>query len=105
MLVNIADRVDVIEPVAKFTALLEGTPGVGSIFNTGLEYWQPNPDVTYDLIWVQWCATYLDDESLVRFLERCMSVLSPDQGVIVLKENLSSSGEDFNEEYDGSVTR
>jgi protein N-terminal methyltransferase len=105
LLTSIADKVDVIEPVAKFTASLEGNPDVGNIFNTGLEYWEPLPDVIYDLIWIQWCATYLDDESLIKFLERCMSVLNPDQGVIVVKENLSSSGEDFTEEYDGSVTR
>lgn len=104
-MLSIADAVDLIEPVARFTILLRNNPAVGNIFTTGLEYWQPIPDVIYDLIWVQWCATYLNDEALVQFLERCSEVLEPAQGVIVLKENLSSSNQDYSEQYDGSVTR
>lgn len=105
LLVNIAEQVDVIEPVAKFTALLGSNPRIGNIFNTGLEYWQPIPDTTYDLIWIQWCATYLNDDSLIQFLQRCTQVLEPGHGMIVLKENLSSTSEEIHEEYDGSVTR
>lgn len=100
-----ADRVDVIEPVAKFTAELEGKPGVGDIFNVGLEGWQPAQGVLYDLIWTQWCVGHLDDKSLVEYLERCRNVLNPDGGIIVVKENLSTWGADKFDETDGSVTR
>lgn len=100
-----ADQVDVIEPVAKFTSKLAEKPGVGEIFNVGLEHWFPAAGVVYDLIWIQWCVPYLDDDSLVQFLQRCKAVLNPDGGVIVLKENLSPWGADKHDEREGSVTR
>ncbi|RSL61702.1 hypothetical protein CEP54_006045 [Fusarium duplospermum] len=105
LLLHVADRVDVIEPVAKFTAALEGKPGVRDIFNVGLEGWQPTQGVIYDLIWTQWCVGHLDDKSLVEYLERCKAVLNPDGGIIVVKENLSTWGADKFDETDGSVTR
>ena len=105
LLTKIAHVVDVIEPVAKFTSVLKDNPGIGKVFTTGLEYWKPSPGILYDLVWIQWCATYIEDPSLVLFLQRCKSVLSSEKGVIVFKENLSGSDEDYREEYDGSLTR
>ncbi|CAM1501224.1 Fc.00g103860.m01.CDS01 [Cosmosporella sp. VM-42] len=105
LLLQIAERVDVVEPVAKFTAALEGKPGVGDILNIGLEEWQPAEGVQYDLIWTQWCVNHLSDAQLVRFLKRCKTVLNPVGGVIVLKENTSTSGEDLFDETDSTVTR
>lgn len=116
MLVDIAETVDVIEPIAKFTASLKGKPGVGEVFNIGLEEWEPAGDEMYDLIWNQWCVGHLTDLQLVEYLVRCKSVLSPGgggeagedgrvAGVIVVKENLSTSGEDLFDELDSSVTR
>ncbi|KAK3377559.1 alpha-N-methyltransferase NTM1 [Podospora didyma] len=105
LLVDVAEQVDVIEPVAKFTAGLEGKPGVRSIYNIGLEEWEVAEDVQYDLVWIQWCVGHLTDEQLVQFLERCKTALEPDAGFIVLKENNSSSGVDVFDEIDSSVTR
>lgn len=105
LLDGIAEQVDVVEPIAKFTAALQGKAGVRRIFNMGLEDWQPAEGDQYDLIWVQWCAGHLNDKQLVRFLERCKSALNPDHGVIVLKENNSTSGEDEFDDMDSSVTR
>ncbi|UPL01005.1 hypothetical protein LCI18_011939 [Fusarium solani-melongenae] len=105
LLLHVADRVDVIEPVAKFTAALEGIPGVGDIFNVGLEGWHATQGVLYDLIWTQWCVGHLDDKSLVEYLERCKDALNPDGGIIVVKENLSTWRADKFDEADGSVTR
>ncbi|KAK5998032.1 Alpha N-terminal protein methyltransferase 1 [Cladobotryum mycophilum] len=105
LLVDVAEQVDVVEPVAKFTEGLHGKPGVRNVFNIGLEEWQPAEGVQYDLIWVQWCLGHLTDQQLVEFLERCKGTLNPDGGVIVVKENLSSSGIDFFDEVDSSVTR
>ncbi|KAK3359635.1 alpha-N-methyltransferase NTM1 [Lasiosphaeria hispida] len=104
LLVEVAEHVDVIEPVAKFTAELQGKKGVRTIFNQGLEDWQPTADIQYDLIWVQWCVGHLTDEQLVAFLERCGVVLSSG-GVIVVKENNSTTGEDDFDEVDSNVTR
>ncbi|KAK7588566.1 hypothetical protein V3481_007590 [Fusarium oxysporum f. sp. vasinfectum] len=103
LLLDVAETVDIIEPVAKFTAGLVDTPGVGQIHNIGLQEWQPQ-DVQYDLIWTQWCAGQIPDVLLIQYLERCASALAP-AGIIIVKENLSTSGEDTYDEVDSSVTR
>ncbi|KAK5660974.1 hypothetical protein OQA88_12350 [Cercophora sp. LCS_1] len=105
LLLPFTPQVDIIEPIAKFTASI--APQVRRVFNIGLESWVPDPsDIKYDLIWIQWCVGHLTDSQLVSFLERCKSALDADrEGVIVLKENLSTSGEDVFDEEDSSVTR
>ncbi|CAK7218852.1 hypothetical protein SBRCBS47491_003645 [Sporothrix bragantina] len=115
MLLDIAEEVDVIEPVAKFTAALEGKAGVRRIFNTGLEGWSPEADGVdggeggasppqYGLVWTQWCTGYLNDEQFVEYLRRCRTVLEPN-GVVVVKENLTTTGVDDFDVQDSSVTR
>ncbi|KAL8294965.1 hypothetical protein RB597_008373 [Gaeumannomyces tritici] len=105
LLVEVADAVDAIEPVAKFVAPLQEVMGVRNVFNVGLEGWSPIEGTLYDLIWVQWCVGYLTDEQLVAFMKRCRAALNPDGGVMVVKENLSTSGIDALDEVDGCVTR
>ncbi|KAL7914049.1 alpha-N-methyltransferase NTM1 [Trichoderma velutinum] len=104
LLLPIAEQVDVIEPVAKFTEALQTKPGVRTVFNVGLQDWRPTEDVRYDLIWVQWCVGHLTDIQLVEFLVRCQEVLNP-EGVIVIKENQSTRGSDVFDDEDSSVTR
>lgn len=91
--------------MAKFTAALQGKPGVRNIFNVGLEDWRPKEGDQYDLIWIQWCVGYLDDEQLVAYLKRCKEVLTPKTGVIVIKENIATDDNDVWDETDSSVTR
>ncbi|KAH7308711.1 alpha-N-methyltransferase NTM1 [Stachybotrys elegans] len=105
LLVQIAENVDVVEPEEKFTRLLVDKPGVGHIFNVGLQDWQPPADTQYDLIWTQWCVGHLTDEQLVQFLQVCKGALRPETGIIVMKENLSTSGVDVYDPTDSSVTR
>ncbi|KAL8367155.1 hypothetical protein RB599_010245 [Gaeumannomyces hyphopodioides] len=105
LLVEVADAVDGIEPVAKFVAPLQEVTGVRNVFNVGLEDWCPVEGTLYDLIWVQWCVGYLTDEQFVAFMKRCRAALNPDGGVMVVKENLSTSGIDALDEVDGCVTR
>ncbi|KAK4105135.1 hypothetical protein N658DRAFT_418436 [Parathielavia hyrcaniae] len=105
LLDGIAEEVDVIEPIVKFTAGLQGKPGVRSIFNMGLEEWQPEGGVLYDLIWIQWCVGHLTDEQLVSFLKTCTTALNPDGGWIVVKENNSTASKDEFDHVDSSVTR
>lgn len=95
---------DVIEPVTKFTDMLRGKPGVRDVFSVGLEGWEPTECTSYGLIWTQWCVGHLTDEQLVRYLERCTDALEPD-GIIVVKENLSTVDSDLFDESDSSVTR
>ena len=142
LLANISKHVDVIEPTAKFTAVLEGKPGVRNIYTMGMEDWYPaqrgieacetpgcvvsglagwpedayREEVTgasdetiddglYDLVWLQWCVGHLTDDQLVRYLERCKTVLRPQTGLFVVKENITRTGEDHFEEVDSHVTR
>ncbi|KAF4442652.1 putative methyltransferase [Fusarium austroafricanum] len=104
VLLNITEQVDVIEPIAKFTANLLDIPGVGQILNIGLQDWQPQEDIKYELIWIQWCASQLPDADLIQFFQRCITALKP-EGFIVVKENLSNWGEDVFDEEDSTLNR
>ncbi|KAM3515526.1 hypothetical protein MY11210_000899 [Beauveria gryllotalpidicola] len=119
LLVNVAEHVDVVEPIAKFTDALRGKKGVRRVLNMGLEDWQGGNDdddddgttttttttTRYDLVWTQWCLGHLTDEQVRRYLERCREALVPGTGVIVVKENLSTSGVDVFDPVDSCVTR
>ncbi|KAI0480409.1 AdoMet dependent proline di-methyltransferase-domain-containing protein [Xylariaceae sp. FL0804] len=117
LLLDIAETVDVVEPMAHFTAALEGVPGVGAISNVGLEEWRAADDYYYDLIWNQWCLGHLTDRQLEAYLGRCRAALSSPGagagagagagggGVIVVKENLSTGEDDIFDATDSSVTR
>ncbi len=50
LLLEVADEVDVIEPVTKFVAPLQDVMGVRNVFNVGLEAWHPAEGTYYDLI-------------------------------------------------------
>ncbi|KAK3631974.1 hypothetical protein LTR56_016567 [Elasticomyces elasticus] len=108
LLSQVAEVVDIVEPVESFTDAVKGKPGVGEIFNVGLEAWHPDRDGLgpYDLIWNQWCVGQLTDVQLVDYLQRMVLVLS-EGGWIVVKENLSNHnlGEDVFDSEDSSVTR
>lgn len=115
-LANVADVVDIVEPVTQFTDQIRHHPSVGSIYNVGLESWYPSQidggerergggtAVCYDLIWNQWCVGQLKDAQFVAYLRRLPPVLS-EGGWIVVKENLSNLGEDVFDREDSSVTR
>ncbi|EFR01952.1 DUF858 domain-containing protein [Nannizzia gypsea CBS 118893] len=105
VLLEIAEQVDVIEPVIKFTARLQGRNGIRGIFNVGIEEWQPAQDVKYDLIWNQWCLCHLTDEQLVQYLKKCGTVLREGTGLLIIKENLSIRGVDVFNGTDSTVIR
>ncbi|KAF2132397.1 hypothetical protein P153DRAFT_285042 [Dothidotthia symphoricarpi CBS 119687] len=129
LLLGVSRRVDVVEPVKKFTDELvqglgsgewagdgenrDGKGQVGDVINLGLQDWIPEPGA-YDLIWNQWCVGHLTDAQLVTYLERCKAgLLQPSTGEetrkswIVVKENLSTDirHKDLYDEEDSSVTR
>lgn len=94
-----------VEPIAKFTQELAKKSGVRRVFNVGLEEWQPADGDKYDLVWIQWCVGHLTDDHLRQFLERCKTVLTPGEGLIVLKENVTSNDVEVFDEQDSAVTR
>ncbi|KAL8325189.1 hypothetical protein RB597_008449 [Gaeumannomyces tritici] len=105
LLLDIAKNVDVVEPITKFTATLGEVTGVRSISNIGLEEWEPQAGTTYDLVWTQWCLGHLTDDEVILYLKRCKAALTPETGLIVVKENLNSGEEDLFDKLDSSVTR
>ena len=116
-----ADVVDIVEPVKKFTdRITEGKEfedvrarnGVGKVWNLGLEAWDPADEIRseqglqYDLIWNQWCVGQLTDTQLRDYLVRSQKWVKRG-GWIVVKENLSNdpNGLDVFDDEDSSVTR
>lgn len=52
----------------------------------------------------QWCVGHLSDVQLVEYLLRCKESIL-ENGVIVVKENITETKEDVYDEIDSSVTR
>ncbi|KAH8811168.1 alpha-N-methyltransferase NTM1 [Xylogone sp. PMI_703] len=106
LLLSVAEAVDIVEPISKFTDKLQGKPGVGKIYNVGLEEWAPEEELDrkYDLMWHQWCVGHLTDMQLTAYLSKCILALK-EGGWIIVKENLTKSDEDIFDETDSSVTR
>ncbi|KAI5789720.1 alpha-N-methyltransferase NTM1 [Peziza echinospora] len=123
LLTKFCTTTDVIEPVVKFTdevstsapfASLREAGKIGKIINKGLEDWDPTATaaewaidgkpVGYDIIWNQWCVGHLRDADLVQYLRRCAKALNPTRGVIIVKENIAT-GTDIFDDQDSSVTR
>ncbi|OJJ42331.1 hypothetical protein ASPZODRAFT_137350 [Penicilliopsis zonata CBS 506.65] len=106
----VSEAVDAVEPVAKFTQVLQASALkreqkiIQDVYTMGLEDWQP--DKAYDLVWIQFCLGHLKDQQLCELLQRCRAALTA-TGVIVVKENLSThpQGQDMYDELDSSVTR
>jgi protein N-terminal methyltransferase len=97
LLSPLAEHIDVVEPVPKFTDQLQrdapelftpqDTPKVQRIINVGLEDWMPAEGRKYDLVWNQWCLGHLPDAALVAYLQRVAAALN-EGGWIVVKENV-----------------
>jgi protein N-terminal methyltransferase len=129
LLLGVARKVDVVEPVKKFTDELVQSLGngeyagdgenksdkgqVNEVINLGLQDWVPEPGA-YNVIWNQWCLGHLTDAQLVAYLRRCKQGLRVAQegeevsrSWIVVKENLSTdiTHKDIYDEEDSSVTR
>ncbi|KAF2021787.1 hypothetical protein BU24DRAFT_362609 [Aaosphaeria arxii CBS 175.79] len=125
LLMGVSSKVDIIEPVKKFTDEFmvslqeEEKDKVGVIVNLGLQDWVPEPGA-YGLIWNQWCLGHLTDAQVVAYLRRCSDGLvkssagagatsqgGMQQGWIVVKENMSATinDSDIYDDEDSSVTR
>ncbi len=133
LLSSICERIDIVEPLERFTARLTArespivrTGQLRRVYNLSLQDWTaesapsynagPDSDVQddsssenqgrYDLIWNQWCLNYLPNPALVRYFKSLIPLLAPD-GWIIVKENISTAegGADTFWEEDSSVTR
>jgi protein N-terminal methyltransferase len=129
LLLGVSKKVDLVEPVKKFTDELVQSLGngeyagdgeekagkgqVGKVINLGLQDWIPEPGA-YDVIWNQWCVGYMTDAHFVVYLRRCSEGLkkaaaddATSPSWIVVKENISTDihHKDIYDEEDSSVTR
>jgi protein N-terminal methyltransferase len=106
LLMDFFEKVDLVEQdenfVKKAEESLKDTGKLGRIFNVGLQDFQP--EEKYDVIWIQWVLGYLKDPDLVELLRRCSNALNKN-GMIIIKENFTKTGEVELDEADSSVTR
>lgn len=100
-------KVDLVEQCQNFLDKakenFKGSKKVTEFYCVGLQNFKPEPN-TYDVIWCQWVLGHLTDTDLEDFFRRMAQGLKPN-GVIVVKENVTSSGEVEFDKVDSSVTR
>jgi len=106
---------------SKSVTFLQGTlqacdpanPARTATFLGRIGYTPSSPDDKsgFDIVWCQWCLSYMKDNDLLAFLKRSQAALREEgPGVIVVKENVCRDGEGgvaeirFDEE-DSSVIR
>ncbi|KAK7960868.1 hypothetical protein PG988_012082 [Apiospora saccharicola] len=105
LLLDIASTVDVVEPIAKFTEALSKAPGVGQIYNMGLEEWPlllplPPPLMTLPL---PPQPTNPNSKNTTSSGSNDSTPESP--AAIVVKENNTTTAADLFDDLDSSVTR
>ncbi|XP_014275305.1 N-terminal Xaa-Pro-Lys N-methyltransferase 1-B [Halyomorpha halys] len=99
------DTVDLIDQNQDFIETAKvyvNSPQLGKLYCSGLQNFQP--EEKYDLIWCQWVLGHLTDEDLKKFMRNCKNALR-ENGIIVVKENVTSSGEIEKDDVDSSITR
>lgn len=108
---KVCDKVDLVEPVGPFVEQmhveldeLKKEGKIGEIYQIPMQDWQPSDHNKYYLIWCQWCCGHLTDVDFVKWLDQCRLGLQKD-GMLVIKENNTSSNEDVFDEEDSSKTR
>ncbi|GMT04870.1 hypothetical protein PENTCL1PPCAC_27044, partial [Pristionchus entomophagus] len=98
------DMVELVkELVEKSDSYIGSHPSMAEKFVSGLQDFDPEP-ARYDLIWIQWVSGHLTNADFVEFFKRCQ-VGVRENGLICLKDNLSSSSEPLFDDEDHSWTR
>ena len=84
--------VDLLEPQAHMMeAAQKAFPAshLGRVFLERAQQHTFDPQLKYDVVWVQWCTNYLPDAAMAQFIRDAVASLNPG-GVIVLKDNISA---------------
>lgn len=107
ILIHNFQKVDMVEQDERFIntarkSIGEDNAKLGSIYKIGLQNFKPQKK--YDVIWCQWVLGHLNDYDLLAFLERCNEALT-ETGLIIIKENMTTTDELEYDEDDSSVTR
>uniref|UniRef100_A0A069DQY0 Alpha N-terminal protein methyltransferase 1 n=1 Tax=Panstrongylus megistus TaxID=65343 RepID=A0A069DQY0_9HEMI len=106
LLMKFFKTVDLVEQNKEFLNkahhFISSSKKLGKLYCTGLQSFIP--EYKYDVIWCQWVLGHLTNEDLVKFLKICRVSLA-ENGLIVVKENITSSGETEKDTVDSSLTR
>ncbi|XP_015112399.1 N-terminal Xaa-Pro-Lys N-methyltransferase 1 [Diachasma alloeum] len=108
LLVKHFKRVDLVEQNSKFLetakeSLSGCSQKIGEYYPLGLQDFSPEPQ-KYDVIWCQWVLGHLQDDDLVDFFQKCINGLK-ENGVLIVKENVTSSNHVEVDTQDSSMTR
>lgn len=109
VLIEFFDKIDMVEQDQNFVNSSREYLGntcsnnVECIFNEGLQDFTPEAN-KYDVIWCQWVLGHLENDDLIKFFQRCIKGLGKN-GVLILKENVTTSGGVDIDKIDSSVTR
>ncbi|XP_063233910.1 N-terminal Xaa-Pro-Lys N-methyltransferase 1-B isoform X1 [Bacillus rossius redtenbacheri] len=107
LLVPLFDQVDLVEQNPAFLEQAREYVGpcrkLGELYGCGLQDFVPE-EGRYDVIWTQWVLGHLTDDHLIQFFKACIGGLRSG-GVVVVKENVTSSGRVEVDAEDSSVTR
>ncbi|CAH0388767.1 unnamed protein product [Bemisia tabaci] len=109
LLAKFFDKVDLVEQNPTFIEeakkSLSSNPKVDQFICVGLQNFMPDLEgPKYDVVWIQWVMQNVVDEDVVKFLKKCKLILN-ERGIIVLKENVTSSDEDDIDTSDSTITR
>ncbi|XP_076234947.1 N-terminal methyltransferase [Calliopsis andreniformis] len=108
LLLNHFKHVDLVEQNSKFlevakTCLKSYSARIGNYYPIGLQSFCFTTK-KYDVIWCQWVLGHLKDDDLIEFFQKCSSGLKSN-GLIIVKENVTSSKNLEVDAKDSSVTR
>ncbi|KYN28973.1 PREDICTED: N-terminal Xaa-Pro-Lys N-methyltransferase 1 [Trachymyrmex cornetzi] len=108
LLLKFFKHIDLVEQNPKFLevakiSLENCSSRIGQYYPIGLQNFCPTPK-KYDLIWCQWVLGHLEDNDLIEFFRKC-SLSLKDNGVLVVKENITTSNNMEIDKEDSSVTR
>ncbi|XP_076666559.1 N-terminal methyltransferase [Andrena cerasifolii] len=108
LLLNHFKHVDLVEQNTRFlevakTCLRNYSTRIGAYYSIGLQNFCFTTK-KYDVVWCQWVLGHLKDEHLIQFLRNSSSGLRPN-GLIVIKENVTSTKNIEVDAKDSSVTR
>ncbi|KAF3430086.1 hypothetical protein E2986_07209 [Frieseomelitta varia] len=108
LLLNHFKHVDLVEQNLKFlevarTCLKSYSTRICNYYPIGLQNFC-FATKKYDVIWCQWVLGHLKHDDLIEFLKKCSTGLKSN-GVIVIKENVTSSENLEIDTQDSSVTR
>ncbi|RWS00958.1 N-terminal Xaa-Pro-Lys N-methyltransferase 1-like protein [Dinothrombium tinctorium] len=112
LLLNFFEKVHLLEQNTAFLETAKTYIGqetfaqrVDKVYACSIHRFEPDSSIKYDLIWCQWVTGHLTDDDFVLFLKKCKSILNKDHGIIVIKDNHTSSNECDADTKDSSVTR